>query len=160
MRISSCCVLSVGEKEIQLTRREAQIMELLLPGRTVSYETLENALWPIASDAGIDPRDTIKTHISNMRAKIPFRINNIKDIGYVSDLTDHTLTRAKVEHVLTRIKGALTDTEILGDLNLDVGPREYSEATGKGSFKSSNDDVQIDVIITPNTGDTTLEEGQ
>ncbi len=146
-------VLHVDGHKIGLSRCQVIIMELLLPGRLVSYEVIEDALWPLDADReSVAPRDTIKSHITHIRARLratPLIFRNISGLGYQleSTMTD-TKSRPIIDNAIKAVRGALKESSISD--GLEAGDIVYHD-DGSASTHHSNKQVDIDVVVTPKT---------
>ena len=83
---SDTCLLSFGEGSFSLSRREYQLMELLMnnPGIYSSADTLLDRVWGMDS---ISEQGTVWVHISYLRKKIsalgaPVEIRSKRGVGY------------------------------------------------------------------------------
>ncbi len=83
VRLTADRCLDVDGRRVELSRRQGIMMEMLLHGYVVSYEAIEDMLWPIDADRVKNPRDNIKAFISHLRRRVhPVVIVNIRERGY------------------------------------------------------------------------------
>lgn len=81
------CQVFRGEQEIELTKTEYRILELLMshPGRIYTKQQIFEYAW---SDPFLGDDSTVMVHISNLRNKIgddsrkPTKIRTVKGVGY------------------------------------------------------------------------------
>ena len=59
-------------REVHLSQSESDLLAVLAKhgGRVVSYQTIEQTLWPLDADRPRDPRNVIHVHVLHLRAKL------------------------------------------------------------------------------------------
>ncbi len=146
--------------EVRLTQRQSQVMSLLLTNDLASYKDLTNILWPIGDVRDSRTRQAIRSHMTCLRGKLrryqaPLSMRCIYGLGYILevDMTDHTKTRPVVDQAIKSVRGAIKESTISDGMT--HGAIDYSTETGVGESHHENDDVTIDVVITPKFGDET-----
>jgi DNA-binding response OmpR family regulator len=80
-------LVRVGGKPVELTRKEFDLLTLLLErrGEVLRHQVLLDAVWGIDTDSGVTT-ETIKTHISTLRTKLGktqgAKIDSVRGVGY------------------------------------------------------------------------------